>query len=80
MKCPILFVFGENDPYVASHRSAARVESCIAAWRRHDITVRMVPGASHYLTRGGPEAEFSPGYPGMLSEWLRGRLGLPASP
>jgi hypothetical protein len=79
VRCPVLAVWGENDDFLPPHRSAAFLESCLSRAGHQDATFRIVPNASHILTRDGGDDRFAGGFPNLLTEWLSARFS-PARP
>jgi len=74
VRCPVLAVWGENDEFLPPHRSAASLKACLSRAGHKDATFRIVPNASHILTRGGGDGRFANGFPDLLTEWLSQRF------
>jgi len=72
--CPVLAVWGENDEFLPPNRSAAFLKSCLSRAGHKDATFRIVPSASHILTRGADDGRFADGFPDLLTEWLSERF------
>jgi pimeloyl-ACP methyl ester carboxylesterase len=74
VRCPVLAVWGENDEFLPPHRSAVFLKGCLRRAGHADATFRIMPGATHILTRGEGDDKFVDGFLGMLSDWLRKRF------
>jgi hypothetical protein len=88
--CPVLFIVGENDENLPAQEGAARVADALQRAGNPDYTVRVLPGVSHMLNlspakiKGMASTEasgklhgfrFSPGYLGLVSNWILARTG-----
>ena len=71
----VLAVWGEYDEYLPPHRGAAFLERCLDRGDNNDVTLVIVPRASHILTEPGSSDRFVDGYPEMLSTWVAERFG-----
>jgi len=76
--CPVLAIWGEQDDYLPPHRSAAFLRRCFDNGGNDDVTLVIVPLASHILTEPGSVDRFAAGYPEMLSTWILERFATPA--
>jgi pimeloyl-ACP methyl ester carboxylesterase len=79
VRCPVLAVWGEHDEYLPPHRAAAFLRTCLRRAGHEDATLRILPNATHILTRGEGDSRFADGFPAVLTEWLSERLP-PAHP
>jgi alpha-beta hydrolase superfamily lysophospholipase len=77
IQCPVLAIWGERDHYVPSHRSAAGFRDCMSDANNEDVTITIVPGASHLITVPGSRFEIAGEYPEIMSDWLVARFDVP---
>lgn len=71
--CPVMAVWGSEDSFVPPSRSSVALRTFAHAAGK-DVTIRVLDGASHVLTRGGPQTPFAKGYPDLLVRWLARRF------
>jgi len=74
VRCPVLAVWGEEDDYLPPHRSAAWLGAILEDAGNDDVTLRILPEADHAIWNDRANA-FAEGYPELLVEWLRKRVG-----
>lgn len=71
VQCPVLAVWGEEDDFLPPHRSAAWLGAVLSDAGNTDVTLRVLPGAGHSLTRADAPDTYAAGYPQMLVDWLK---------
>jgi len=72
LRCPVLAVWGENDRFLPPHRSAAVLKRLLAGVGI-DLTIEIIPGAGHIMTRAG-ENEVAPEYDKIVAAWLSSKI------
>jgi pimeloyl-ACP methyl ester carboxylesterase len=72
--CPVLAIWGDRDEFLPPHRCAASLRERLSRTEGLDLTIKMVPNATHSLTRTTRNLEFVEGYPDMITEWLKQKL------
>jgi len=75
LRCPVLALWGEMDNFLPPHRSAATLKRFLAMGD-HDLTVEIIPKASHVMTYSGSD-DFAGRYPGLMLDWLKARFAMP---
>jgi pimeloyl-ACP methyl ester carboxylesterase len=76
VRCPVLALWGEKDRFVPVRRSAVVFRHCMASTKNEDVTCKILPGASHLLTRPGTFLDFTKDYPQVMADWIRARFPL----
>jgi pimeloyl-ACP methyl ester carboxylesterase len=71
VRCPVLAVWGEEDDFLPPRRSAAWLGATLSEAGNTDVTLRVLPGASHSLTIVDAPDTYASGYPQLLVDWLR---------
>lgn len=77
VKCPILAIWGGMDNFVPPNRSAAGLRDTMESSTNKDVTIKIIPDASHIMTVPGSMFEFADGYPGIMTDWLADRFDAP---
>jgi len=72
LRCPVLAVWGENDRFLPPHRSAAVLKRLLTEVGI-DLTIEIIPGAGHIMTRAG-ENEVAPEYDKIVAAWLSSKI------
>lgn len=68
--CPVLSIFGEQDPLVPAQISASIWKSALANGRNRDVTVKIFPNADHGIS--DPRTGLPPtGFFTLQRDWLR---------
>ena len=53
------------------------LEDALRSSENRDITLKVLPNASHIITVPGDPSEFAEGYPRIMTDWLRDRFEVP---
>ena len=75
LQCPVLAIWGEKDNYLPPHRSAATLKHLLSK-STHDLTLKIIPEASHILTFPGID-DLGKDYSLFMIDWLKARFRLP---
>lgn len=70
LSCPILAIFGADDPRLPVADSVTAFEQALRRAANPDVTIEVFAGADHQLRVAGGDA-FVPGYLELVSDWLR---------
>lgn len=76
LTCPILSLFGEEDPRLPVAESVAAFQRALRRAGNPDVRIEVFPGAGHQITIG-PDRRFAPGYLETMSAWIARVAGLP---
>lgn len=68
IRIPVLAIWGERDLYVPVNRSATVLGDCLAD--NADVTLTIIPGASHLITIPGVGLELPEGYMQGMVDWI----------
>jgi pimeloyl-ACP methyl ester carboxylesterase len=72
LRCPVLAVWGEKDRFLPPHPSAAVLKRLLSGVGT-DLTIEIIPGAGHTMTRAG-ENEVAPEYDKIVAAWLSSKI------
>ncbi len=76
LRCPVLALWGEKDNFLPPQRSAATLKRLLVRGGQ-DLTVEIIPRASHTMTYSGSN-DFAGGYTSLMVDWLKARFGIPS--
>lgn len=74
VQCPVLAIWGERDRFVPPGRSAALFGICMSETDNRDVTLMIVPGASHLISIPGERFAFAERYPQVMIDWVLSRF------
>ncbi len=80
VRCPVLGVFGEEDPLTQAQVASKALMEGISAGGNTDVTVKVFPRAGHSLSERPSGNRMAPGVFDTLRDWLRERVLAPGSP
>jgi len=75
VKCPVLGLWGENDPLTDVRVAPASMRNALAAGGNRNVTTRVFPNAGHSLMEQSDASRLAPGVFDTLREWLSSSLG-----
>jgi alpha-beta hydrolase superfamily lysophospholipase len=80
VRCPVLVLLGGSDPKMESVRASTTIRDALAAGGNTDVTIQIFPNAEHglvewWLPGRMPPPRFPDGYPTLMVDWIRQRVG-----
>lgn len=73
VECPVLAIWGGMDHFVPPNRSAAGLRDTMESSNNKDVTIKIIPDASHIMSKPGPPFEFADGYLDIMTDWITDR-------